>query len=330
MNKKLIALVLCLSLMVVFAVGCSSAPAEPAGGDDFKYPTESVEMVVHTNPGDGVYLFMQTLADELSKDSDERFNIVIKSGGSGANAMQYLKTKEGNNHVLCSTQPSTITTPLKNNLDIKAYEDFTPVAGVIAEDYVVVVRQDSPYKTFQDLIDDAKANPGKVTQGSGVLGANDTVISAIIEETAGIDLNLVPFKDGGLMMVGLLAGDVDFISANPSEILEQIKAGKIRPLAIAAEERLAALPDVPTMKEFNLDIVFQGFRGIMGPKGMDPKVVEYLEGKIQEVIKTDGWQKYLLDNAVSDVYKSSSELEQHWKNLDQMYIKMYKDMGLRD
>lgn len=328
MNKKLLALVLCLLLMVVFAVGCSSnTPAKPAGGDDFKYPTEPVEMVVHTNPGDGVYLFMQTLADMLSKDSDQRFNIVIKSGGSGANAMQYLKTKDGNNHVLCSTQPSTITTPLKNNLDI-GYKDFTPVASVIAEDYVVVVRQDSPYKTFQDLLDDAKANPDKVTQGSGVLGANDTIISAMIEDAAGIELNLVPFKDGGLMMVALLAGDVDFISANPSEILEQIKAGKIRPLTIAAEERLPALPDVPTMKEFGLDIVFQGFRGVMGPANMDPKVVKYLEEKIYEVSQTDEWKKYLLDNAVSSVYMNSQELAQYWEKLQKMYTEMYTEMGV--
>jgi putative tricarboxylic transport membrane protein len=326
MKKKLLVFVLCLSLSVMFAAGCSK-PAEPAA-KTFHYPDKPIELVVHTNPGDGVYLFAQTLSDLLSKKLPERMSVVIKSGGSGANAMQYLKTKSGDNYVLCTTQPSTITTPLKNKLDV-SYKDFTPIASVITEDYVIVVRQDSPFKTFRELLDYAKANPGKVKQGSGVLGANDTVISSLIEKAAGVDLNLVPFKDGGLMMVGLLSGDVDFISANPSEILEQIRAGKIRPLAIASDQRLPALADVPTMKESaGLDIVFKGFRGIMGPSGMDPEVVAFLEKAIKEVTETEEWKKYLLDNAVSGAYQDSEQLAQTWEELQTMYVQIYTEMGL--
>jgi len=326
MKKNLLVLLLCLSLVIVFAAGCQQTTPAAKKVD---YPTKPVELVVHTNPGDGVYLFAQTLSEMLTeKFTPQRVNVVIKSGGSGANAMQYLKTKAGDPYTLCTTQPSTITTPLRNELDVN-YKDFTPIASVISEDYVVVVRQDSPFKTFQELLDYAKANPKKVSQGSGVLGANDTVISKLIEKAGGVEFNLIPFKDGGLMMVALLAGDVDFISANPSEILEQIKAKKIRPLAIASDKRLPALPDVPTMKEIGINVDFKGFRGIMAPANTDPEIVALLEKSIYEVTQTEKWKKYLEENAVSDSYMDSKQLAQYWKDLEKMYTEIYTNMGVK-
>lgn len=322
MKKNVFVLILCLSLIIVFTAGCQQN--KPASID---YPTKPVEVVVHTNPGDGVHLFAQTLSEVLSEITPQRFNLSIKSGGSGANAMAYLKTKTGDPYVLATTQPSTITTPIRNKLDV-SYKDFTPIASVIAEDYVIAVRNDSPFKTFQELLDYAKDNPKKVSQGSGVLGANDTVISKLIEKAAGVEFNLIPFKDGGLMMVALLAGDVDFISANPSEILEQIRANKIRPLAIASDKRLPALPDVPTMRENNIDIVFKGFRGIMAASKIEPQIIEYLEKTIYEATQTEKWQKYLEENAVSEYYLNSKQLAQYWEELQKMYIEIYTEMGV--
>ncbi|WP_258358730.1 tripartite tricarboxylate transporter substrate binding protein [Moorella sulfitireducens] len=328
-KRTLFILVAILLSTITLLGGCSSKQETSKQETAPKYPTKPIELVVHTNPGDGVNLFAMTLAEVLTTEKivPQPVNVVIKAGGSGANAMAYVNTKEGDPYYLVTCQPSTITTPIRNKLDI-TYKNFTPIASVIAEDYVVVVRKDSPYQTFRDLIEDAKKNPKKVKQGSGVLGANDTVISKLIEEKAGVEFNLVPFKEGGQMVVALLSGDVDFISANPSEILEQVRAGKMRVLASASEQRLSAFPDVPTMKELGIDVVFKGHRGIMAPKGISQEVVKYWEEAILKATKTEKWKKYLNDNIVSDFYLTSEELSKYWDELNNMYKEIYTRMGV--
>ncbi len=326
-KKGVLSLIVCLSLSVTLFAGCNK-PSDSGNNDkELDYPKRDVEVVVNTNPGDGVFMFAQAIAEGLTKNTDVNFNVVSKTGGSGANQMSYVATKKGDPYYISTCQPSTITTPIKNKLEL-TYKEFTPICGVIAEPYVYVVREDSPFKTFEDLIKYAKENPDKLIQGTGVYGANDTVLSTLVQNETGADFNIVPFEDGGKMLVAVLGGDADFISANPSELLDQIEAGKLRPLAVASEKRLETMPDVPTLKEMGIDVVFQGFRGIMAAGEIDEKVVDYLEQEIKKVSETDAFKKYMKDNCIDYVWKSSEELKAYWEELDKMYKDIYEQMGL--
>ncbi len=323
--RKTAAAVLCLMLGVSSLGGCAGNdhPQEKKPN----YPEKPVEVVVNTDPGDGVYMFASAISEALSKQQGIRFNVVSKTGGSGANQMAYVATKKGDPYYLSTCQPSTITTPIKNDLEL-TYRDFTPICCVIAEPYLYVVRADSPFQSFEDLVAYAKEHPKELIQGTGVYGANDTVLSTLVQSKTGTEFNIVPFSDGGQMLIAVLSGDADFISANPSELMEQIEAGKLRPLAIASEDRLEGLPDVPTLKEQGIDVVFQGFRGIMAPADVEPEVVLWLEQAIKEASEEPDFEKYLKENLVDRVWMDHQELAGYWEELDAMYHEIYEQMGI--
>ncbi|MFZ5633540.1 MAG: tripartite tricarboxylate transporter substrate binding protein [Bacillota bacterium] len=317
-----------LSILAAALSGCGGKDQEKSSGKS-SYPSKPVEFVVHTNPGDGVDLFIRTAADIINKEklSSQPVNVVNKVGGSGAVAMGYVSGKEGDNHILITSQPSTLTTPLRNNLGV-GYKDFTPVCRVIAEESVVAVRADSPYKSMSDLIAAAKKAPKSISHGTGVLGAADTVLDFLISKATGAQFNIVSFKGGGENIVALLGGNVDFVSVNPSEVIGQVEAGKVRLIGIASEKRLPKLPDVPTLKEQGIDVVFQSFRAVSGPKGMSPEAVKYWEDVFKKVTQTEAWKKYLNDNMISDVYCGSQEFGKYLDEQDKMYKEVLTEMGV--
>ncbi|MFZ5648581.1 MAG: Bug family tripartite tricarboxylate transporter substrate binding protein [Bacillota bacterium] len=328
LKGRLLALIGVLSLVIAALAGCGGQDQGKSAGKQ-SYPSKPVEFVVHTNPGDGVDLFIRTAADIINKEKlfPQPVNVINKVGGSGAVAMGYVSGKEGENHTLITSQPSTLTTPLRNNLGI-GYKDFTHIARVIAEESVVAVRADSPYKTMSDLIAEAKKKPKGVSHGTGVLGAADTVLDFLIAKATGVQFNVVSFKGGGENIVALLGGNVDFVTVNPSEVIGQVEAGKVRLIGIASDKRLPKLPDVPTLKEQGIDVVFQSFRGVSGPKGMSPEAVKFWEDAFKKVAATEAWKKYLNDNMISDVYLAGQEYGKYMEEQDKMYSSVLKEMGV--
>lgn len=322
------ALIGIVAVLAATASGCTGKDQAKSSGKA-AYPSKPMEFVVHTNPGDGVDLFIRTAADIINKEklSSQPVNVVNKVGGSGAVAMGFVSGKEGDNHVLITSQPSTLTTPVRNNLGIR-YKDFTPVCRVIAEESVVAVKADSPYKTMSDLINAAKQKPKIISHGTGVLGAADTILDFLISKATGAQFNVVSFKGGGENLVALLGGNVDFISVNPSEVIGQVEAGKVRLIGIASEKRLPKLTDVPTLKEQGINVVFQSFRAVAGPKGMSPEAVKYWEDTFKKVTQTEAWKKYLNDNLISDVYCGSQEFGKYLDEQDKMYKEVLTQMGV--
>ncbi len=306
----------------------AAAPTKAAAKID--YPTKAVEFVVHTSPGDGIDLMLRTAQDIINKEKmvSQTINVINKTGGSGATAMGYIASKANDPHFLVSTQPSGITTPLRNKMDV-SYKDFTPIAMMMSESSVIVVRNESPLKSMADLIAAAKKAPKSVSMGSGVMGAADTVLGHLVAKATGVEFNVIPSPDGGgANMVKLLGGNVDFIVTNPSEAVGQLEAKKVRVLAISSAKRSPELPDVPTLKEQGIDVEFDSFRGIMGTKGMSPEIVAYWEGVFEKVTKTPAWAKYLKDSVVMDTFMKHEDLSKYLDNQQKMYTNVLGDMGL--
>lgn len=302
--------------------------AAPAAKLD--YPTKPIEFVVHTSPGDGIDLMLRTLQDIITKEKmvSQPVNVINKTGGSGATAMGYIASKAGDPHFLITTQPSQITTPIRNKLNV-SYKDFTPIAMIMSESVVVVVRNESPFKTMKELIDAAKKAPKSVSQGTGVMGGSDTIFSHRVSKATGVQFNLISSSGGGgENMVKLLGGNVDFITVNPSEAMGQVEAKKVRLLAISSAKCSPLLPDVPTLKEQGINVVHDSFRGMMGTKGMSPEIVKYWEDAFQKVAKTDAWKKYLKDNVVDDLFMPGKELATYLDEQQKIYQEVLDEMGL--
>ncbi|WP_258358731.1 tripartite tricarboxylate transporter substrate binding protein [Moorella sulfitireducens] len=296
-----------------------------------KYPEKTVEFVVHTNPGDGADIYARTIAEAINSEKlmPQPMMVLNKPGGSGANMYNFVMQRAGDPYILMTAQANLLTSPIKNNLPL-SYKDFTPVARMAIDPLVVAVKADSKYKTMKDLIDAAKVAPKAVTQAGGLAGATEYFLSYIIEQKTGVVFNLLPHRGGGAeAVITLLGGNADFVIMNPSEIVGQVEAGKLRVIAVATEERLPSFPDVPTLKEQGIDATFGLFRGVAMPKDVSPEIVAYLEKVLKQVTDTNKWKEYLKNNGLISAYLPAKDFKAYLDEQAPIYEQVLKTYETR-
>ncbi len=311
----------------------TKAPAaEPTKAPAAKldYPTKPIELIVHTTPGDGIDLMLRAMNDIITKEKwvSQPTNVVNKSGGSGATALGYIVSKSSDPHFLITTQSSQLTASMRNKLDV-SWKDLSPIAGIMSEANVPVVRYDSPFKDMKDLIAAAKKAPKAVSAGTGVMGGADTIVLWRLEKATGVTFNTIASTGGGgENMVKLLGGNVDFILVNPSEAIAQVEAKKARFLGISTGKRDPNMPDIPTFKEQGIDLETGSFRGISGTKAMTPEIVKYWEDVFKKTVQSDAWKKYLKDNICMDWWLPTSEFKTFLDKEAKVLEEAIRAMGL--
>ena len=329
--KKAVLLVVSVFLLSIMLAGCGgkSQQTGDAGKAKESFPTGPIEYVVHTNPGDGADIAARTIADIAVKKNivSQPVNVVNKVGGSGSAMFSYVATKKGNGHFIMPMQVSGLTTPLRTKTEV-TYKDFTPIALMTKDELVIAVKAESQFKSMKDLVAAAKKGEKSVSQGGGVLGGSDSILSFLIEKSAGVKFNYITFKGGGEAVVALLGGNCDFIAMNPAEVEAQVEAGKMRLLAVASSKRLEKHPNVPTLKEEGVDVVLQSFRGVAAPKDISGDAKKYLEEAMKKVAETDEFKAYCKQNSVTLEYMNSADFAKYLDQQNEMFTAVYKDMGL--
>jgi putative tricarboxylic transport membrane protein len=239
-----------------------------------------------------------------------RMQVINKTGGGGATAMAFLvNEKKGDTHTIAVYTGLWITNPLMRKEAKVTLKDMTPLVGLVREPAMIVVKSDAPYKTLKDFIDAAKQKPGQLKQSAGSIGARDWVLRQLLMTNTGANWAYISFPGGGERIAALLGGHVDMMLVEPQEAGEHIRAGNMRVIAQVTDTRLAAFPNVPTIKESGFDIPnVPQVRGVVGPPGMPAEVVAYYEDLFARFIKTPSWQKYLQDNLFEDGFMRSAEL----------------------
>jgi putative tricarboxylic transport membrane protein len=222
---------------------------------------------------------------------------------------------------------SFLTTPLMGLTPVGP-KDFTPIANFAFDEYMLMVKADSKYKTMKDIVADAKANPKKITVGGTQLGSSDSICAYLIEKEAGIQLNYIVFNSGGEVNAAVLGGHVDMMVANPGEALELYKAGKVRILGVYAEKRLAGAPDVPTMKEQGINAVYVQNRGLCAPADIPADARKVLEDALFKYTKTDTFKKYCKDNMLSEAWMDGAAFGKFLDEWNGKYAVILKDMNL--
>ena len=312
---------LLVGLFVV--VGAGSAMA--AGN----FPEKPVTIIVHAGAGGGSDIFARTLSAAVEKEKLLPKPLVVenKPGGSGAIAFAYVANKKKDPYYMVTAVTSFLTTPLMGKAPV-GLKDFTPIANFAFDEYMLMVRTDSKYKSMKDIVADAKANPKKITVGGTQLGSSDSICAYLIEKAAGIQFNYVVFNSGGEVNAAVLGGHVDVMVANPGEALELYKAGKVRILGVYAEKRLAGAPEVPTMKEQGIDAVYVQNRGLCAPADIPPDARKVLEDALHKYTQTDIFKKYCKDNMLSEAWMDSATFGTWLEKENTRYAAILKDMGL--
>jgi putative tricarboxylic transport membrane protein len=302
----------------------------PAESQAQKFLTKPVEFVCHAAPGGGSDIMARMMQSVIEKEKlcPQPVAVVNRPGGGGAIAFAYVAGKKGDPHFWLTATTSFLTTPLLGKSKY-TYKDFTGLANLAYDDFLVTVKADSPYKTMKDLIDDAKKKPGQIKTGGTYAPGTDALISHMIEKAAGVKFNYIPFKSGGEAMVALLGGNLDMFYPNPGEALAQMEAKKVRILAVASEKRLPGAPDIPTLRELGINASFQQVRSIAAPKDLPADTVRFYEDLFRKLAESKWWkEKYIRENMLTWDYKNSAETMKLWDANNEFCARTMKEMGV--
>lgn len=297
-----------ISLIRVSALALSLALPSPGAAQDYK-PARDVQFVIPWAPGGGADVFGRKVIEAIKADglTDVNLNPDNRPGGSSAVGIGYVVANaSGSDDTLVVLNTAGVITPL-TVAGAPGWNELTPIANLMAEDYVIFVRADSPLRTMADLTAAATAAPQAVSFAVG--GVGDQLASRVVGKAIGADFNLVSFSGGGETINALLGGNVDATISNPGEFLGQIESGAIRALATTRGERYAdpVLAEIPTLAEQGIEHpVIQNWRGIAGPKGMSPEAVAYWQDVLTQAAESNVMTEFLKQSSASPLVLTGS------------------------
>ena len=271
------------SLMLATSVAQAGSHSVP------KLPCDTAQLIVPWAPGGGTQV-LYALVEKTVNEMYTPYNMkVITVPGQGGNkgAKQAAKAKP-DGCTLFAIHQSAITSFLNGRIDFH-YNGFDTIANVTVTPDIIGASADAPFNTIQEMAAYAKANPGKVTAGA-TFGSTSHFIWLLLEKTLGIKLNLVPYDGTAERMNALLSGAITLGAVNVASGKKHLEAGTIKPLAIAADDRDKAIPDVPTLKELGYDMTFALERGIVAPKGTPREVIDMWAGIIKQAVDNPSLQ----------------------------------------
>ncbi|OGL18035.1 MAG: hypothetical protein A3F92_15360 [Candidatus Rokubacteria bacterium RIFCSPLOWO2_12_FULL_71_22] len=288
------------------------AAASPAPAQEF--PTKPVELVLPFGPGGSHDLTARAVSSVAHQYLGQPLLVVLKPGGGGAvGSQQVIRAKpDGYTLLFGGTGPNTIF-PLVQKAPIGP-DQFVPVARINHSPAVFAVRSDAPWKTFREVIEHAKKNPGKLNfANTGPWGAADFPMR-LIAKAAAIDYNNIPHDGGGPALLAVLGGHADATFGFAPQLMPQIAAGKVRALAVTGAKRLSILPNVPTVKEEGYDVTFTMWRAALAPKGTPQAVVDKLEAAFRK-LSEDRSFKALIKQLGDDIdFQGSKEFAETWRH----------------
>jgi putative tricarboxylic transport membrane protein len=320
-NGKALARTLAMALAALLLL---AAPALA----DWK-PQKPVEFVIMAGQGGGADKLARLIQSIIQKHqySPQPFIPINKGGGSGAEALRYLLDHAGDPHVVMATLNSYYTTPLRNpklGVDIAK---FTPIARLAMDTFVLWVNSDSPIKNLDDYVKAVKSDNGKWVMGGTGTGQEDSLVTGMLESEFGLKYTYIPYKGGGTVAKNLAGGQINSTVNNPSEAIGFLQAGKVRPIAAFTPTRIAALKDVPTMKELGHDLVYFMQRSVVGPPGMPKEAQQFYEDLFRKVNESPEWVKYTHDKALDRDFLTGDALQQFFLKEREGHRKLLMSMG---
>jgi tripartite-type tricarboxylate transporter receptor subunit TctC len=292
-------------------------------------PRKPIEFVIMAGPGGGadkMARLMQTIVEK--HDLSPRPLIPVnKPGGSGAEALIYLKQKTGDDYVIMVTLNSFYTTPLRQpalNVDISTY---TPIARMAEDTFLLWVNKNSGITTVDEFVTAAKAQ-GKGWKMAGTGRAQeDELLTRFLNTTYGLDITYVPFKGGGEVAKQLAGEHVNSTVNNPSEALGFYEAGTVVPLASFTPERLPLFPDTPTFKELGTDHSYFMQRSVVGAPGMSPEAAAFYQDMFRQVYESAEWQDYMKTKSLRGDFMTGDALREYWISGRELHEKMLMNIG---
>ncbi len=305
---------LAVFLFALANAGCSGQPRP--------YPHKTVTVICPWAPGGGTDRVSRFWADALESDFGVPFVVVNKTGGSGVvgHSAGATATPDGYTITMITAELNTM-----HQLGITKLtrEDFRPIIQVNADAAALIVRDDAPWQTLGEFLDDVRQRPGELTMSGTATGGTWDLARVGLLRAAGLaadSIVWVPDMGAAPSLVQLLGGHIDAVCCSVPEAAPQIAGGQLRTLAVMSDERLAAFPDVPTCKEQSVDWSAVGWRGLAVPRDTPDEAVALLYKKCRAIADSDAYREFMDKNGFAVTIRGPEEFaafleeqDAHWK-----------------
>jgi len=262
---------------------------------------------------------------------DEPMIIKNMGGGGGNEAKAYVNKQKDAPHFLYAESNRVYVNKIVGTSDL-GLDSVQPIARMITEYLVWVVKADSPYQSAMDVLNKLKEDPSSIEFGVGTIPSNDQMNILRPAMAHGIDakaVRIIAFKSGGDLMSQLLGGHIPIISTGASEAMEQVKAGNARILAVSAPQPLEGdFAGVPTWQSLGLDVTILHWRGLFAPPEVSQDVVEYWDKKLGELVKTDAWKNAVEKQGWYEAYADSATFKKELAEEAKIYEELLNELGL--
>jgi tripartite-type tricarboxylate transporter receptor subunit TctC len=309
---------LALTLALVLTGGSALAQA---------WPGKPIHLVVPFPPGGTTDVLARALGDKLAQSLGQPIIVENKAGAGATLGADYVaKSKPDGYTLLMGAVHHTIAPAVYKKLPYDFQKDFAPITTVALVPNVLVVNANTPAKSTAELVALAKAQPGKLTYGSNGNGTAQHLIGTQFESLTGTDIIHVPYKGSGPLAVDLLGGQITLSFDTITPVLQHIKGGKLRALAVTTAKRSSALPDVPTLDEVGL----KGFNigtwfGVLAPAATPKDITLRLNTEIVKVVQSPDFRKRMEEIGAEPIGNSAEQMAQQIKDETDKFAKLVKD-----
>ena len=239
------------------------------------YPNRPIELVVPAGAGGGTDVLARAFAEAAKKHLPQPITVINKPGASGMIGHGDMIAARPDGYKLAMVFAEIVIVPHLGMTKL-SYEDFTPIARLNADPAAITVRADAPWNTIEEFLAASRAKPGELKMGNSGPGSIWHLAHAALEDKVGVKYNAIPFSGAAPAVVALLGGHVDAVAVSPGEVAAHVQSGKLKTLAVMADQRLKGFERVPTLKERGIDLSIGTWRGLAAPKGTPPEVITVL------------------------------------------------------
>jgi tripartite-type tricarboxylate transporter receptor subunit TctC len=321
-----------VAILACFGAAIGPATAQTAStGSGQAFPTKTVRLILPFPPGGPSDILGRALAQKLTEQVGQQVIADNRAGAGGNLGLELAAKAPPDGHTIVLSSPLISLSPLLySKLNYDPQKDLAPVSLVALIQNVVLVHPSVPAKSLKDLVQVARASPGKLNYGSGGVGTTTHLAPELFMSMTGTKMVHVPFKGSGLALIGLIGGQVDVLIMAVPAAEAQVKAGKARALAVISEKRATPLPNVPTSKEAGFEnFVVDIWYGILAPAGTPPALVSRLNSEINKALAAPDMKERLLTAGIQPLGTTPEQFGKFIRSEATRYAKVIKDAGIQ-
>jgi len=317
MNRRIL---LTASLLGAFA-------ALPAHAAD--YPNHPVELVVPYNAGGGTDALARAFADVARKHFSQPIVVNNKPGASGVIGWSDVLNSRPDGYKLALMTVELTTLP-HLGLQKFSHEEFTPIARMNADPAAITVKADAPWNTIEEFIAAAKKANGETKMGNSGNGSIWHLAAAALEDRTGAKFSHIPYPGANPAVLSLLGGHIDAVAVSPAEVAPHIASGKLKMLAVMADQRQKGFEKVPTLKERGIDLSVGTWRGLGAPKNTPKEVVDILKAATQKTMQEPAMHEAMDKLALGYAYANSETFRAVMARDNETFKTLIPKLGLKN